>query len=159
MVIIRARASDYLCIRHQQWLRGSHRPSLATLPEVTDSQRRHDRRTAKVPGQDVARAHRQARDITGQWLTAGWHPALTGRWQDRHRRLSAALPGPASVLGDVITHPEMLAIVRLLLAGRYAPRLGPGQITASLGFGYPTRPHPATRCSSTWPAGSCYAVR
>lgn len=34
MVIIRARASDYLCIRHQQWLRGIHRPSLAALPEV-----------------------------------------------------------------------------------------------------------------------------
>ena len=49
MVIIRARPRDYLCPRHQQWLRGIHRPSLAALPEVTDSQRRHDRRTAEHP--------------------------------------------------------------------------------------------------------------
>jgi len=142
MVILRARARDYLCLRHQQWLRGIHRPSLAALPEITGSQRRHDRRTANVPDQDIARAHRQARDITGQWLTAGWHPALTGRWQDRHHRLAAELPGPETMLADVITHPEMLAIARLLLASRYAPRPGLGQITASLGFEYPSRPHP-----------------
>jgi trans-aconitate methyltransferase len=42
----------------------------------------------------------------------------------------------------VITHPEMLAIARLLLASRYPPRPGPGQVTASLGFEYPSRPHP-----------------
>jgi hypothetical protein len=93
MVILRARPCDYLCVRHQQWLCGIHRPSLAALPEVTDSQRRHDRRTAGVPSQDVTRAHRQARDITGQWLEAGWHPALARRWQERHQRLAAAIPG------------------------------------------------------------------
>ena len=49
MVIIRARPRDYLCLRHQRWLRGIHRPSLAALPEVTDSQRRHDRRTSEPP--------------------------------------------------------------------------------------------------------------
>ena len=43
MVITRARARDYLCLRHRQWLPGIHRPSLAALPEVTGSQRRHDR--------------------------------------------------------------------------------------------------------------------
>jgi hypothetical protein len=94
MVIIRASPRDYLCIRHQQWLRGIHRPSLAALPEVTDSQRRHDRRTANVPDQDIARAHEQARDITGQcWHqdgtprspsdgstgTSAWAPRSTGR--------------------------------------------------------------------------------
>ena len=142
MVIIRGRASDYLCLRHQQWLRGIHRPSLAALPEVTDSQRRHDRHTRNIPDADIARAHRQARHVVGQWLAAGWHPALTERWQHRHRRLTAALPGPQAVLADVVTHPEMLAIARLLLASRCAPRPGPGQISASLGFGYPSRPHP-----------------
>jgi len=142
MVIIRAHARDYLCLRHQQWLRGIHRPGLAALPEVTGSQRRHDRHTANIPDEDIARAHRQARDITGQWLATGWHPALTERWQHRHRRLTAALPGPEPVLADVITHPEMLAIARLLLARRCAPRPGPGQIGASLGFDYPSRPHP-----------------
>jgi hypothetical protein len=142
MVIIRARARDYLCLRHQQWLRGIHRPSLAALPEVTHSQRRHDRHTGNVPDEDIARAHLQARDITGQWLAAGWHPALTERWRDRHRRLSAALTGPEAALTEVITHPEMLAVARLLIASQHAPRTSPGQISASLGFDYPSRPHP-----------------
>jgi hypothetical protein len=142
MVIIRARASDYLCIRHQQWLRGIHRPSLAALPEVTDSQRRHDRRTAKVPGQDVARAHRQAQDITGQWLEADWHPVLTERWHDRHRRLAATIPGPGAVLANVITHPEMLAVAHLLILCQRTPGVRPQEIAARLGFPYPTIPHP-----------------
>jgi hypothetical protein len=142
MVIIRARASDYLCIRHQQWLRGTHRPSLAALPEVTDSQRRHDRRTANVPDQDITRAHRQAQDITGQWLTAGWHPALTERWQDRHRRLAAVLPGPEAVLADVIIHPEMLSVARLLISSHRFPGIRPREIAARLGFPYPSSSHP-----------------
>jgi hypothetical protein len=100
---------DYLCIRHQRWLRGIHRPGLAALPEIAKSQRRHDRRTANVTAGDIARAHEQARDITSQWLEAGWHPALTEQWQHRHQRLALALPGPEIVLTDVITHPEMLA--------------------------------------------------
>jgi hypothetical protein len=41
MVIIRARARDYLCPWHQQWLRGIHHPSRAALPGVTEGQRRH----------------------------------------------------------------------------------------------------------------------
>jgi hypothetical protein len=142
MVIIRARPRDYLCLRHQRWLRGIHRPSLAALPEVTDSQRRHDRRTGNAPDEDIARAHRQARDITGQWLASGWHPALTERWYDRHRRLSAALPGPETVLADVITHPEMLAVARLLIASQRPPGIRPEEIAARLGIPYPSRPHP-----------------
>lgn len=142
MVIIRVRTSHYLCIRHQQWLRGIQRPSLAALPEVTDSQRRHDRRTVKVPGQDLARAHRQAQDITRQWLEAGWHPALTERWHDRHRRLAATIPGPGAVLTDVITHPEMLAVARLLILCQRAPGVQPPDIAARLGFPYPRIPHP-----------------
>jgi hypothetical protein len=141
MVIIRARARDYLCLQHQQWLRGIHRPSLAALPEVTNSQRRHDRRTANIPDEDIASAHRHARDITGQWLATGWHPALTERWHDRHRRLSAVLPGPEAVLADVITHPEMLAVACLLIASQRLPGIQPGKIAARLGFPYPSRPH------------------
>jgi hypothetical protein len=142
MVIIRARARDYLCARHQQWLRGIHRPGLATLPEVTESQRRHDRRTANIPDQDIARAHRQAQDITRQWLEADWHPALTERWHDRHRRLAATIPGPGAVLADVITHPEMLAVARLLILCQRAPGVQPREIAARLGFPYPSIPHP-----------------
>lgn len=142
MVILRARPRDYLCARHQQWLRGIRRPSLTALPEVTDSQRRHDRRTANVPGQNIARAHRQASDITSQWLTSGWHPALTDRWQGRHQRLAAAVPGPEAVLADVITHPEMLALARLLITGQRTPGIRPRDIADRLGFPYPSRPHP-----------------
>jgi hypothetical protein len=142
MVIIRARARDYLCLRHQQWLRGIHRPSLAALPEITGSQRRHDRRTANVPDQDITRAHQQAQDITGQWLASGWHPALTERWQDRHRRLAAALPGPEAVHADVITHPEMLSVARLLISSHRSPGIRPREIAARLGFPYPSSPHP-----------------
>jgi hypothetical protein len=51
-------------------------------------------------------------------------------------------PGPQAVLAEVITHREMLAIARLLLDARHAPGIRPGQITASLGFPYSSRPHP-----------------
>jgi hypothetical protein len=142
MVIIRASPRDYLCIRHQQWLRGIHRPGLAALPEIAESQRRHEGRTANVPGEDIARAHRQAQDITRQWLEAGWHPALTERWQDRHRRLAAAIPGPEAVLADVITHPEMLGVARLLLSSQRTPGIPPRDIARRLGFPYPSHPHP-----------------
>ena len=142
MVITRASPRDYLCARHQQWLRGIHRPSLASLPEVADSQRRHDRRTANVPDQDIARAHRQAQDITSQWLASGWHPALTERWQHRHHRLAAAIPGLEAVLTGVITHPEMLAIARLLITSQRTPGIRPQDIADRLSFPYPGRPHP-----------------
>jgi hypothetical protein len=141
-VIIRARPRDYLCVRHQQWLRGIHRPSLAALPEVAESQRRHDRRTMDVPDQDITRAHRQAQDITGQWLAAGWHPALTERWLGRHRRLAAAIGEPQLVLTDVITHPEMLAVARLLISSQRTAGIRPQEIAARLGFPYPGSPHP-----------------
>ncbi len=142
MVIIRASPRDYLCIRHQRWLRGIHRPGLAALPEIAESQRRHDRRTANVTARDIARAHEQARDTTSQWLEAGWHPALTERWQHRHQRLALALPGPETVLTDVITHPEMLAVARLLIRSQRTPGIRPGDIADRLGFRYPSRPHP-----------------
>jgi hypothetical protein len=142
MVIIRARPRDYLCARHQQWLRGIRRPSLTALPEVAEAQRRHDRRTANVRDQDIALVHRQAQDITSRWLSSGWHPALTERWQRRHRRLAAAIPGPEAVLTDVITHPEMLAIARLLITSQHTPGIRPRDIADRLGFPYPGRPHP-----------------
>ncbi len=141
-MIIRASPGDYLCICHQQWLRGIHRPSLAALPEIAESQRRHDRRTANVAGQDIARIHHQARGITSQWLEAGWHPALTERWKRRHQRLAAAIPGPEAVPADVITHPEMLAVARLLISSQRPLGIRPGDIADHLGFRYPSRPHP-----------------
>lgn len=142
MVIIRARPGDYLCARHHQWLRGLRRPSLAALPEVAASQRRHDRRTRNVPDADIARAHQQARDITAQWLESGWHPALTDRWHERNRRLTAAIPGPETLHADVITHPEMLAVARLLIGAQQGTAPAPGIIASHLGFSYPGRPHP-----------------
>jgi hypothetical protein len=142
MVIIRASPRDYLCTRHQQWLRGIDRPCLAALPEVSESQRRHDRRTANLPDQDIARAHEQAKDITGQWLASGWHPALTERWQYRHQRLAAAARGPEAVLADVITHPEMLAVAALLISIQRTPGTPSRDIGSRLGFPYPSRPHP-----------------
>lgn len=86
------------------------------------------------------------------------HPALTERWHDRHRRLTAAHPGLQEILTDVITHPEMLAIACLLLGSQHVP-VRPGQITASSASATPAALTPATRSSSTWPASSCYAVR
>jgi hypothetical protein len=86
MVIILGRARDYVCLRHQQWLRGIYRPGLAALPEVTESQRRHDRRTMDVPDQDIARAHRQAMDITGQWPASRAHRTLAGQAPPPGRR-------------------------------------------------------------------------
>jgi hypothetical protein len=71
MVIIRASPREYLCTRHQQWLRGIRRPGLAALPEIAASQRRHDRRTADVSDREIARAHHQAGDVIGQWLASG----------------------------------------------------------------------------------------
>jgi len=144
MVIIRARPGDYLCTRHQQWLRGLRRPSLAALPEVAASQRRHDRRTRNIPGADIARAHEQARDITAQWLGSGWHPALTDRWHERNRRLAAAIPGPETLHADVITHPEMLAVACLLIGAQQGTAPTPSVIASHLGFPYPGRPHRST---------------
>jgi hypothetical protein len=147
MVIIRARPGDYLCARHHQWLRGLRRPSLAALPEVAASQRRHDRRTRNVPDADIARAHQQARDITAQWLESGWHPALTDRWHERNRRLTAAIPGPETLHADVITHPEMLAVARLLIGAQQgtAPRQAlPPATLASPTPAAPTRSNPST---------------
>lgn len=142
MMIIRARPGDYLCTRHQQWLRGLRLPSLAALPELAASQRRHDRRTREVPDAEIARAHQQARDITAEWLESGWHPVLTDRWHERNRRLAAAIPGPEILHTDVITHPEMLAVTRLLITAQHSPGTRPGDIAGRLGFPYPSRPHP-----------------
>jgi hypothetical protein len=142
MVIIRARPGDYLCTRHQQWLRGLRRPSLAALPELADSQRRHDRRTRNVPDAEIARVHQQAREITAQWLEAGWHPVLTSGWHERNHRLAAAIPGPEILHADVVTHPEMLAVARLLIKTQHSPGTRPGDIAGRLGFPYPSRPHP-----------------
>lgn len=111
VIIIRAR--EYLCTRHQQWLRGLHRPSPAALPEITASQRRHYMRTGNIPDTEITLAHQQARRITG-------------RWHERNQQLNAAVPGPRTLHTDVITHPEMLAVARLLIEARRNPRGRPG---------------------------------
>jgi hypothetical protein len=139
LVIIRARPIDYLCTRHQQWLRGLQRPALAALPEVPASQRRHDKHTRHVPDPEIARAHQQARAIVAQWLEADWHPALTGRWHERNQQLAATAAG--TLHADVVTHPEMLAVARLLIATRQGQRVGPIDIAGRLDFPYPGRPH------------------
>jgi hypothetical protein len=142
MVIIRARPGDYLCTRHQQWLRGPRRPGLAALPEVTAAQRRHDRHTRDLPDAGIARTHQLASDVTAQWLESRWHPALTDRWHKRNRRLTAAIPGPEMLHADVITHPEMLAVARLLITAQHYQGAMPGRIGDRLGFPYPSSPHP-----------------
>src|SRR5260370_33016238 len=48
--------------------------------------------------------------------------------------------GTGAVLGDVITHPGMLAVARLLLGSWRHPGIRPGQVSAGLGFTYPGRP-------------------
>jgi hypothetical protein len=140
MVIIRARPGDYLCTRHQQWLRGLQRPALTGLPEIAASQRRHDRRTRSIPDNDIARAHQQARNITAQWLESGLHPELTSRWRERTSQLAAMNPGPRTRLDDVITHPEMLAVACLLITAQHSPASARADLAGCLGFPY--RPHP-----------------
>jgi len=49
------------------------------------------------------------------------------------------------VLADVITHPEMLAVARLLLGSWHRPGTRPGQVSARFGFAYPGCPHPVDR--------------
>jgi hypothetical protein len=46
------------------------------------------------------------------------------------------------VLADVITHPEMLAVARLLILSQRARDVPPREIAARLGFPYPSSPHP-----------------
>ena len=46
------------------------------------------------------------------------------------------------MLTDVITHPEMLAVARLLISGQRSRGIQPPEIAARLGFPYPSRPHP-----------------
>jgi hypothetical protein len=103
------------------------------------------------PDDDLARAHQRAWDVIAQWLAGELHPTLTQRWQDRHRRLSAGHPGPHAVLTDVITHPEMLAIARLLLDSQHSPGIHPGQISARLGFPSPAVPTLVTPASAIYP--------
>ena len=66
---------------------------------------------------------------------------MTERWQHRHHRLAAAVPRPEAVLADVITHPEMLAIARLLISSQRTPGIRSKDIADRLGFPYPIRPH------------------
>jgi hypothetical protein len=45
------------------------------------------------------------------------------------------------VLIDVITHPEMLAVARLLISSHSSSGARPGEIADRLGFPYPRQPH------------------
>lgn len=115
LVIVQARPRDYLCVRHHLWLRGLPEIDLRPLPQVTEAQLRHDRKVRKVPASDVAAAHQQARDVIEGWLTLSWHPELTARWQQRLRMIGADDARYPSTWLDVVTHPELLAVARLLL--------------------------------------------
>ena len=42
----------------------------------------------------------------------------------------------------MITHPEMLAVARLLITSQRTPGIRPQDIADRLGFPYPGRPHP-----------------
>ena len=67
-------------------------------------------------------------------------PKLVG---SRHFwRLTATIPGPEMPHADVITHPEMLAVARLLVTAQHYPGAMPGSIADRLGFPYPSSPHP-----------------
>jgi hypothetical protein len=59
------------------------------------------------------------------------------------------LPGPEAVLADVITHPEMLAVARLLIVGQHPPGTQSGEIAARLGFPYPAAPARSTLSGTT----------
>jgi hypothetical protein len=139
MVIIRARPHDYLCTRHQLWHHGIHDIDLTTLPVIAASQRSHNQRVKGRNPADIARAHRQAHDIIEAWLTGRWHPTLTRRWQERMRLLDTSQVSPSGELLDVATHPEMLAVARLVLTGpdRRALSLRAGTL---LRFRYPAHP-------------------
>lgn len=72
------------------------------------------------------------------------------RWQ--YLTLKGKLP-------DVITHPEMLTVARLLITRKRSTDIRSGEIADRLGFPTPAAPTRSTRCSFIWPASSCYAVR
>ena len=148
MVIIRARPGDYLCTRHQQWLRGLRRLSLAALPELADSQRRHDRRTRNPGPRDRTRppaGRGNYRPVAGSRMAPNAHQPLaraeppTGRHDPRTRDLHA----------DVVTHPEMLAVARLLILSQRARDVPPREIATRLGFPYPAAPTRSTRSGIT----------
>jgi hypothetical protein len=94
MVIIRARPGDYLCTRHQQWLRGPRRPGLAALPEVTAAQRRHYRHTRDLPGRrhrpHPPAGQRRHRPVAGVPMAPGAHRPLARAQPAANRHDSGA---------------------------------------------------------------------
>ena len=81
-------------------------------------------------------------EITSQWLSSGWRPPSPNAGSVGTTRLTAAIPGPEAVLADVVTHPEMSAVARLLISSQRTPGFQTQEIADRLGFPYPGRPHP-----------------
>ena len=136
MVIIRARPHDYLCIRHRLWHHDIRDIDLRPIPQVTDAQRRHDQHVRKLPANDVAHAHQQARGIIEEWATRSWHPDLTGQWQHRLRLIGAADARHPSPWLNAVTHPELLAVASLLLTARRRDVDAEHETPTRLGFPY-----------------------
>lgn len=118
MVIVRARPHDYLCVRHCLWHHDTRDIDLRPLPQVTTAQRRHDQHVRTLPATDIADAHQQARNIIDEWITWSWHPALTSQWQHRLHLIGARNVWHPSPWLNAVTHPELLAVARLLLTAR-----------------------------------------
>jgi len=127
-VLLRGRPQDYLCLRHRLWHRGPNNINLAAVPEVVHAQRRHQRRMSCHRAGDIARAHHDAEEIIGVWQDDDF-PELTDRWLERRHRLTGgyAPAGPDSTA--VVTHPELLTVVQILL-GTTPDALSPARVTA-----------------------------
>jgi hypothetical protein len=142
MVITRARARDYLCLRHQQWLRASTAPAWRPCPKSPAA----SAATTGAPRTSPTRTLRAPAGRPGTSPASGWHPDGIPRSPSAGRTGTAAWPpcspGPEAVLTDVITHPEMLSVARLLISSHRSPGIRPWEIAARLGFRYPTSPHP-----------------
>ena len=136
MVIVRARPHDYLCVRHRLWHNDIRDIDLRPLPQVTNAQRRHDQDVRTLPADAVARAHRQALHIIDEWIIRSSQPALTAQWQHRLRLLNAGDARHPSPHLNAATHPELLAVASLLLAGRHRDIDAEREAPSRLGFPY-----------------------
>jgi hypothetical protein len=127
-VLLHGRPQDYLCLRHRLWHRGLSNINLAIVPEVVRAQRRHQRRMSRHQAGDIARAHHDAEEIIGVWQDDDC-PALTDRWLERRHRLTGGYAPADPDSTAVITHPELLAVVQILLHAT-PDALSPARVTA-----------------------------
>jgi hypothetical protein len=127
-VLLRGRPQDYLCLQHRLWHRGLNNIDLAIVPEVVHAQRRHQHRMSCHQAGDIARAHHDAEEIIGAWQDDDY-PALTDRWLERRHRLTGGYAPADPDSTAVVTHPELLTVVQILL-GATPDALSPARVTA-----------------------------